>query len=119
MKRRTPAVDTISAPTVEMLGEAHGARPPSGKLSKPKTGTGTAKGSRTSTFRCTLEIEPMTKQGREKVKWMLAHLKPLDEWLATTDKERLNACSDILGEPVEFYHKFKAQLERLAAEGGL
>ena len=114
---RKPTVDTTSTQVVEILGEARSAHPPYGKLSKPKTGTGTAKGSRA--FRCTLEIKPMTKRRREKVKWMLAHLKPLDEWLATTDKERLNACSDILGEPVEFYNKLKAQLERLAAEGGL
>lgn len=55
----------------------------------------------------------------KSAKWMLAHLKPLDEWLATTPEEILHGCEDVLGTPVEFYHKFKAQLEKVIAEGGL
>jgi hypothetical protein len=48
---------------------------------------------------------------------MLAHLKPLDEWLATAGEEKLNACRDILGTPVEFYNRIKAELIKLAAKG--
>jgi hypothetical protein len=55
---------------------------------------------------------------KERAKWMLDHLMPLDEWLATAGEERLNMCQDVLGGPVEFYQWFKAQLEKLLAEGG-
>lgn len=53
---------------------------------------------------------------RERARFLLACIKPLDEWLASADACTLYKAARQFGDPVTFYHRFVKALSHLAGQ---
>ena len=60
-------------------------------------------------------IATVRKREVERAKLMLTCIKPLDVWLATLGEKHLDEIRRVHGDPVEFYRRFVAEVEKIAS----